>query len=270
MKNGERHDSLLTPFRIEEAKINEVVAESEKYSERVIREQEKVRDTKKAEREKGQAIVEGMITEFETLESRLEGEELKRLDAQGLTKKLLGDGQISGAEYFQKGITDKEAMKRAQADASEKLADLRNAVREKAFKVLEIEDAEAAAAFEIAFASSYPAVTMRERLKSLVASLEASLNSPIGLGGMLASQSISHAKHEKLQIATRGYMNGTGSGWIDYDLAGLKKLRFNPCFPVDQLPELEKIIAEAKTTGRGVRLQVTRCDGKNVLSLMWE
>ena len=270
MKNAGRHDSLLAPFRIEEAAILSAVSEAEKHYERVIIEQGKVHAAKKAEREKGQAIVARMVAEYETLEAQLEGEELKRLDAQGLTKQLLSDGTISGTEYFQKGISDKEARERARADASEKLADLRNAIREKAFKVLELEDAEDEADYNVIFAGSYPAETMRQRLKSLVASLDASLNSPSGLGGTLASQSIHLAKHEELQIATRGYFNGSGSGWIDYDLAGLKKLRFTSSFPVDLLPELEKIIAEAKTTGRGVRLQVLKNDGKNVLNVMWQ
>jgi hypothetical protein len=264
-----RHNSLLTPFREEEAKINETVAGAEEHCERVIREQGKVHAAKKAEREKGQAIVAGLIAEYETLESRLEGEELKRLDGQGVTKQLLSDGTITGTEYFQKGITDKEAAAKAQAAASARLADFRNAVREKAKKVLELEDAEASAAYDVAFSESYPAVTMQGRLKALVASLDASLNSPIGLGGTLASQSFHNAKHEQLQIATRGHMPGSGTGWIDYDLDGLKRLRFVPTFPVDLLPELEEIIGKAKATGGGVRLQVLRnIDGKNVLNVM--
>lgn len=264
MKNAE---TALDRFRIEEAKINEDVAESEKHYSRVIREQEKIRDLAKTEREKAAAVLAGMIGEFEKIDAELEAEELARLDAEGLTKAALNEGRISAAEFYKRGLTAGEVTAKAQAAASEKLTDLRNIIRAKAIKLLELEKQEFQAEWEIWCASTFPAATLRERLAAMLKALEASLSSGIG-GGPLIKTKLD-MKVRELRNATKGRIPGDGEGWQDYDLAGLKRLRLNPTWPEDQLQKLEEIIAEAKTTGRACRLMLDVRDKRNAVRVIW-
>jgi hypothetical protein len=264
MKNPE---TSLDRFRIEEAKINEDVAESEKHYSRVIREQEKIRDAAKVEREKAAAALALLIADFEKIDAELEAEETRRLDAAGLTKAALNEGRISAAEFFKHGLTAGEITAKAQGAASEKLTDLRNMIRAKAVKLLELEEKEFRAEWEIWCASTFPAATLRERLAALLKALEASLSSGIG-GGPLIKTKLDMKVHE-LRNATKGRISGDGEGWQDFDLAGLKRLRLNPTWPADQLQKLEEIIAEAKTTGRACRLMLDVRDKRNVVRVMW-
>ena len=261
--------TALTPFRIEEAKINEAVAEAETHCERVIREQEKIRDVKKAEREKAAGVLARMKADFEKIEGDLEGEERARLDAADLTKAALNEGRISAAAYFKQGLTAEEITAKAAKASAEKLVDLRDAIRTQATRVIELEAAEAEADFEVSFARTYPAVTMRERLAALLKALEASLNSPIGLGGTLAAKNTSDAKKRELRYAKDGRLPGEGSSIRIYDLAGLKRLRFDPLFPAAELGRLDQIILEAKTTGRTCGLSIDPRDRKNPIVLIW-
>ncbi len=268
MKN-EVPKTALDRFRIQEAKINEDVAESEKHYDRVIREQEKILTKAKAEREKAAAVLAGMIADYEKIDAELEAEEARRIDSADLTKQALQDGRIGAADFFKQGLTAGEIQAKAQAVAGEKLADLRSATRAKAVKLLEAEVAELEAEYQLAYARQAPAATMRERLAGLLIALEASLRSPIGVGSTPDVRYQWEAKKRDLRNACVGWLPGDGSGWKDYDLAGLKRLRLDPCWPEAQLPELEKIIAEAKTTGRTCRLMLDPMNRKNPVNIMW-
>ncbi|MGB9005912.1 MAG: hypothetical protein WCB96_09330 [Candidatus Aminicenantales bacterium] len=268
MKN-EAPKTTMDLFRIQEAKINEDVAEAEKYYDRVIVEQEKLLTKTRVEREKAAAILASMIADYEKIDAELEAEEMKRLDSADLTKQALVDGRIGAAEYFVKGLTAAEIQVKLQAVAGEKLADLRSAVRAKAIKLLEAEAAELEAEHQIAFARQAPAATMRERLAGLLIALESSLRSPIGVCSLPDVGSRWEAKKRDLRNARVGWLPGYGSGWKDYDLAGLKRLRLDPCWPEDQLSELEKIIAEAKITGRTCRVMLDYTNPKNPVNVMW-
>jgi hypothetical protein len=268
MKN-EAPKTPLDRFRIEEAKINEDVAESEKSYNRIIREQEGILAKAKAVREAAAGVLKGMIADYEKIDMELEAKEMKRLEAEGLTKAALNDGQISAEKYFNEGLTAGEITAKAQAITTEKLVDLRSAVRAKAVKLLEAEAAELEAEYQIFCAERAPAATMRTRLAGLLKALEASLNSSLGIGGEPAVGAIRYAKLRELRNATKGYLPGDGDGWKDYDLAGLKRLRLDPCWPVEQIPELEKIIAEVKMTGRSCRLMLDSMDRKNPVNVMW-
>ena len=134
---------------------------------------------------------------------------------------------------------------------------------------MELELAEAEAEYNIAFAMTAPASAFREKLAALLKALEASLASPLGVTGG-GTRYAYEAKKAELQIATSGRLRGQGTGWIDYDLAGLKRLRLSPLFPVELLPDLEAVIVECKTRGKGVRVLLERgIDGKLSISTMW-
>jgi hypothetical protein len=253
-------------FKIEEEKIRATAAESEKRCDAVIREKEKVRDAIKPGLAKAQNIVNGMIADFEKIEADLEGEELKRLDAQDLTKAAMTEGRITAEEYFRNGLTSGDATARAHAAAAAKLADLRDAIREKNKAILKLELELADAEYNIDFARTYPAVAFREKLAALLKAVD----NNVGKGGELASKYARDRKAADLRIATEGRIPGIdGGGWNDYDLQGLRRLRFDPTFEADQLPRLDEIIAEAKATGRGVRLMIDPRDRKNPVNVMW-
>jgi hypothetical protein len=265
MKN-ESPKTTLDLFRIQEVKINEDVAESEKHYNRIILEQEKIRDAAKAKREKAQEVLASMISDFEKVEAELEAEEMKRLDSAGLTKQALQDGRIGAEEYFKQGLTAGEVQAKAQAIAGEKLADLKSTIRTRAVSLLEAEAAELEAEYQIAFARQAPAAAMRERLAGLLIALEASLASPIGIGGDPGVKAKLDAKQRELRNATGKRLDG--DGWKAFDLPALKRLRLDPCWPEAQLPELEKIIAEVKTTGRPVSLRLNPND-RDPVGVMW-
>ena len=105
------------------------------------------------------------------------------------------------------------------------------------------------------------------RLEALLKALKASLASPLGVGGDPGVKALLDAKRRELQNATGKRLDG--DGWKPLDLVGLKRLRLDPCFPEAQLPELEKIIAEVKTTGQTVRLMLELRDGKTGVAVMW-
>lgn len=259
-------ESALDQFRIQEAKINEDVAESEKYYDRVIREQEKIRDAAKAEREKAAGVLAGLIADFEKIEAELEAEAVTRLDAEGKTKAALNEGRVSASEYFKRGLTAGEVTAKAQASASEKLGNLRDLIRTKAVKVLELEAAELEAEYNIWFARIAPAAAMKERLAGLIKALESSLSSPLGIGGDPGVKAMRDAKLNELNNAQGRRL--TGDGWKDFDLQGLKRLRLDPTWPESELPKLEEIISEAKTTGRRVRVMLDPMHKPHVLT-MW-
>jgi hypothetical protein len=262
-------ETALDRFKVEEEKIRAVVADGEKHYDRVIEEQTKIRDKAKIERLKAAAIVADMTADFEKIEADLEAEEVKRLDASGLTKAALDAGRIGAAEYYKQGLTAGEITTKAAAVASEKLADLKTAIRAKALRLIELEAAELDADYNIAFAMQAPAASFREKLAALLKSLEANLASPWGIGGEPGIKSLRDSKMRELRYAKQGRLPGEGSGWTSCDLAGLKRLRLDPLFPADQLGRLDEIIAEAKATGRGVRLQIDPRDRKNPIGLMW-
>jgi hypothetical protein len=265
---NEAPKTALDLFRIQEAKINSDVAESEKHYDRVIREQEGILAKARAEREAAAGVLKGMTADYEKIEAELEAEEARRLDSAGLTKKALQDGRIGAADYFKQGLTAGEVQARAAAVAGEKLADLRNTIRTKAVKLLEAEAAELEAEYNIAFARQAPAAAMRERLAGLLIALEASLASPIGIGGEPAVKALLDAKRMELQNATGKRL--TSDGWKPFDLAALKRLRLDPTWPDSTLPEVEKIIGEIKTTGRPVSLRLNPNDRENPVGVMWD
>jgi len=258
-------ETALDRFKVEEVKIRADVAESEEHYNRVIRDQEKIRDRAKIEREKAAAVLAGMMADFEKIEADQEAEARADLDAAGLTKAALADGRIGMAEYFTKGITDAEAGKRARAEAVAKLADLREVTRAQAVHVLELEAEELEAAYNVAYAMTAPAAAFRERLAALLKALEAALSSPLGVTGGGAKYARDAAK-AKLDAAQGKRL--AGDGWQDYDLAGLKRLRLDPTWPEAELPRLEEIISEAKANGRRVRLMLNPSHKPHV-STMW-
>ncbi len=263
-------EELMTPFerfKIEEERIREEARESEARCNKIIREKEKVRDAVAAGRAKAQAILDGMIKTYERVDAELEGEAAKRMDLAGLTKESVADGRITADAYFRGGLTDAEATAKAQAEASAKLADLRDVARGQAVKVLELEFEEADAEYQIDHARTYPAIAFRERLASLLKAVE----TYGGMGGGLSSLDKRNRAEADLRIATKGRIPGMdGRGWITYDLTSLKRLRLDPLWPIDQLPRLEEIIAEAATTGRSVRLMIDSRDQKKPIGVMWE
>lgn len=264
---SEAPKTALDLFRIEEARINEDVAESEKTYNRIIREQEGILAKAKAEREKAGAVLAGMIADFEKIEAELEGEEARRLDQAGLTKAALNEGRVGAEEYFRKGLTAGEITAKAQAVAGEKLADLRSTIRTRAVSLLEAEVAELTAEYEIAFAKQAPAAALSVRLEALLKALKASLASSIGIGGDPGVKALLDAKRRELRNATGKRLDA--DGWKAFDLAGLKRLRLDPCWPETQLPELERIISEVKTTGRPVSLRLNPNDRENPVGVMW-
>ena len=78
--------TALDQFRIQEAAMNVDVAESEKHYDRIIEEQTKIREGATAARAKAQAVLAGMIEDYERIDAELEGEAAKRMDLAGLTK----------------------------------------------------------------------------------------------------------------------------------------------------------------------------------------
>jgi hypothetical protein len=264
MKNPE---TVLDKFRIQEADINRDVAMAEKHWNDVLSKQEKIQAEAKAAADKERLVLERMTADFEKIEAELEAEERARLDAAGLTKAALDRGEITPAEYFKQGLTAGEITSKVQAAAAEKLEHLKSAIRAKAVKVLELEEQELRAEWECWCASTFPAATMAERLKGLLKALEASLSS--GIGGGPGVKTRLDMKTRELRNATKGHIAGDGEGWRDFDLTGLKRLRLNPTWPADQLPKLEEIIAEAKTTGRACRLMLDFRQSKNPVNVMW-
>lgn len=261
--------TALDQFRIQEAAINADVLASEKHYDRIIEEQTKIRERASAERAKAQAVLAGMIADFERIDAELEGEATKRMDLAGLTKAALKDGRITAGDYFKGGISDAQVIAKAQADANAKLADLREVTRAQAVRVLELEEAELEADYNIAFAQVAPAAAFRERLAALLKALELSLASPLGVTGGGFKNALD-VKRRELRNATKGYMPGDGTGWLDFaDVAGLKRLRLDPTWPLEALPKLEEIIAEAKTTGRACRLMLDSRDRKDPVRVMW-
>ena len=241
--------TALDQFRIQEAAINADVAESEKHYDRIIEEQTKIREGATAARAKAQAVLAGMIEDYERIDAELEGEAAKRMDLAGLTKQSLADGRITPGVFFKQGLTDAEATAKAQAAASEKLAAMREATRAQAVRVMELELAEAEAEYNIAFAMTAPASAFREKLAALLKALEASLASPLGVTGG-GTRYAYEAKKAELQIATSGRLRGQGTGWIDYDLAGLKRLRLSPLFPWNCCRTSKRLLLNVKRGGR--------------------
>lgn len=259
--------TALDQFRIQEAAINADALESEKHYARVIKEQTKIQDQAAAARAKAQAILAGMVSDFERISDELEAEETKRLDLAGVTRQALTDGRITADAFFRTGLTDAEAAAKAQAAATEKLSALRDVARAQGVKVLELEAAELDAAYNVAFAQAAPAAAFRERLAALLKALDTSLASPLGIGGDPGVKTMRDAKLTQLQNAQGKRL--TGDGWKDYDLAALKRLRLDPTFPESELGRLEEIIVEARTTGRRVRLMLDPRRKPHV-STIWE
>jgi len=257
----------LDRFRIEEEKINETTNESEKYYKQVIVDQTKILDQVKALREKEQGILDKMIQDFEKVEAEAEGEERSKIEGQRLTRKDMEEGRLSLEQYYRMGKTEADIQKAVNENVERKLTDLKSAIRKKGVQLLELEVKELQAEWEIWCASTFPAASMAERLKALLKALEASLSSGIGNGP--AVKTMLDKKARELRDATRGPMPGDGTGWMDLDLAGLKRLRLNPTWPEAQLPALEKIITEAKTTERTCRVLLDVRDKKNPVGVMW-
>ncbi len=272
-RRGRRRVESKTPktaldvYRVQEEKIREDVAASEKHYNRIIAEQEKVRDAARVRREKGQEVLAGMTADFERIEAQLEAEETARLEAQDVTKKALDEGRTTAAEYFAKGISEKDAIAKAQAAAQEKLTDLRQTIRAKHRALLEAEAVELEAEYNIAFARTAPASAFRERLVQMLVALEASLRSPIGINSTPDVKARLDAKQRDLRNAQGKRLDS--DGWQDYDLAGLKRLRLDPRWPEDRLPDLERIIAQARTNGGGCRLMLDLRGGKCSVAVMW-
>jgi hypothetical protein len=265
-----RKPEELTPlqrFQVEEEKIRADTATAQKHYDDLVRRQEKILSAARTEREKVAASLAADVADFERIEAGLEAVERERLDARGMTRKALDEGKISGAEFYKQGLTEGEVTTKARAVAAEKLTAMRDAIRAKGVKLLEFEVKEADAAFEADFGRVYPAMAMLERLKALVKNLEGDLSSPIGMGGMVSSQSARDEKRRRLNNATGKRLYS--DGWEGYDLAGLKRLRLDPCFPAEQLPRLEGIITEAAETGRSCRLMLDPRDKRNPINLMW-
>lgn len=261
--------TAMERFRAEETTIRRDVLESEKYYSKIIREQEKKREAVGAELEKARSILLGMQADFLRLEDEAEAEARERLDAEGKTKTALHEGRVTADEYFRNGLTAAEEKTAAYSAAAEKLADLRDMARAQAVRVLELEAEKAEAEYNIAYAKTAPAAAFREKLKALLEALEKSLSSPLGVsapGGKCERD----AAAQRLQIAKHGPMSGEGTGWKDYDVDGLRRLKLDPTFPVPYLPRLEALLAEAKGNGRGVRLMLDpRERGPEAVKVMW-
>lgn len=182
------------------------------------------------------------VREYHVLDDELTAAAMEA-DAEGAA---IGERVKAGEATLAEIIAAKEREPKARAAAHEKLEGAEKIIRALGTEIIGLEKEEAQSRLNLHYCLSYPATTQVQKLKAEVETLER------GIGAVLESYTGAsydlERKEGDLRLCSGRFISGMV--WNDLSYEELRDVRLDPRLHDRFLPDLEKIIAEARPEAR--------------------